>query len=763
MEGSFFPILHSRGGYYRAQRLLSRQHRPLIQQQRKLMQEDGAFHVPCAAVLCVMLAVTTAAAEPAHGYSAAVGSQEHSAMAAAHEGGYWHSMGMASRSAKCPGIIIDYRILSLTPIPFAGAPAFRFTSKVALSNVGPRPLRKWALSFGYVNQEAIGEVDGAVVPAGVQLPVAGNGLELSSPPGAAFLLTAVQSGGQKRRFQHVIQLAGTEVAATSAAAALPRTISLDATGFTCSDTPMVSGRNDTLRVCCPSTGPSQETQVRSTMAPLPLPTLPISSQGLQIQWDVLSANASQYTVAVRVSNTQRYTAVSSNPGWSLQWAWQMGEMILECDGCQTLRQGGCTSCPACLLTPFETPQHSPMYTDSLFPDCTSCPACIDNPSITNPYSCDPIPTIVDGSPHVSLESLLAPVLLLPSFLLYPFPFPSSPASASPLLPFFLHFLSLLPVICFPNPRHPSLNGSLSAAAYDNSASTTFTMLLAKAQQYWDPSLLTFPANFTAQVSNQSQGFACDPPAALSPAALETVVGGRQTMNAKAFFNTSLAPSPSCACGCSSSNTSQGGGQCDAATSTSADPAATVLLGEDLAGLVVPGQSEGSCGTGCGIQAHVTVSDADETGWTMRVALWNSAQPTIKNWTAVLAFPQGFAENLQEASSVVAQFDSPPYGDNLMISGEPSVNQWLLGDGGNVQWTLRFNRTPNTAGFNATGGDTVAISSSVFPLAVLVGGQQCQMPAFLPTAKAAGTGGSRGGAVWWSVAVAVAVAVWALLC
>ncbi|CAI5512876.1 unnamed protein product [Closterium sp. Naga37s-1] len=702
MEGSFFPILHSRGGYYRAQRLLSRQHRPLIQQQRKLMQEDRAFHVPCATVLCVMLAVTTAAAEPAHGYSAAVGSQDHTpapspspspapAPAPAPLG-----QSLLTSSAKCPGIIIDYRILSLTPIPFAGAPAFRFTSKVTLSNVGPRPLRKWALSFGYVNQEAIGEVDGAVVPAGVQLPVAGNGLELSSPPGAAFLLTAVQSGGQKRRFQHVIQLAGTEVAATSAAAALPRTISLDATGFTCSDTPMLSGRNDTLRVCCPSTGPSQETQV----APLPLPTLPISSQGLQIQWDVLSANASQYTVAVRVSNTQRYTAVSSNPGWSLQWAWQMGEMILECDGCQTLRQG----------------------------DCTSCPACIDNPSITNPYSCDPIPTIVDGSP---------------------------------------------------------LNGSLSAAAYDNSSSTTFTMLLAKAQQYWDPSLLTFPANFTAQVSNQSQGFACDPPAALSPAALETVVGGRQTMNAKAsyvvtcgtvagngplptcsvsasaFFNTSLAPSPSCACGCSSSNTSQGGGQCDAATSASADPAATVLLGEDLAGLVVPGQSEGSCGTGCGIQAHVTVSDADETGWTMRVALWNSAPPTIKNWTAVLAFPQGFAENLQEASSVVAQFDSPPYGDNLMISGEPSVNQWLLGDGGNVQWTLRFNRTPNTAGFNATGGDTVAISSSVFPLAVLVGGQQCQMPAFLPTAKAAGTGGSRGGAVWWSVAVAVAV--WALLC
>ncbi|CAI5495716.1 unnamed protein product [Closterium sp. Naga37s-1] len=461
------------------------------------------------------------------------------------------------------------------PIPFAGAPAFRFTSKVTLSNVGPRPLRKWALSFGYVNQEAIGEVDGAVVPAGVQLPVAGeliastfihtqrkwalsfgyvnqeaigevdgavvpagmqlpvagNGLELSSPPGAAFLLTAVQSGGDKRRYQHVVQLAGTEVAATSAAAALPRTISLDATGFTCSDKPMLSGRNDTLRVCCASTGPSQETQV----APLPLPTLPISSQGLQIQWDVLSANSSQYTVAVRVSNTQRYTAVSSDPGWSLQWAWQMGEMILECDGCQTLRQG----------------------------DCITCPACIDKSSITNPYSCDSIPTIVDGSP---------------------------------------------------------LNGSLSAAAYDNSSSsTTFTMLLAKAQQYWDPSLLTFPANFTAQVSNQSQGFACDPPAALSPAALETVVGGRQTMNAKAsyvvtcgtvagsgplptcsvsasaFFNSSLAPSPSCACGCSSSNTSQGGGQCDATTSASTDPAATVLLGEDLAGLVVPGQSPGGSG------------------------------------------------------------------------------------------------------------------------------------------------------------------------
>ncbi|CAI6002872.1 unnamed protein product [Closterium sp. NIES-65] len=714
MEGSFFPILHSRGGYYRAQRLLSRQHRPLIQQQRKLMQEDRAFHVPCAAVLCVMLAATTAAAEPAHGYRAAVGSQEHSAMAAAHEAPAPSpspspapapapaplGQSLLTSSAKCPGIIIDYRILSLTPIPFAGAPAFRFTCKVTLYNVGPRPLRKWALSFGYVNQEAIGEVDRAVVPAGVQLPVAGNGLELSSPPGAAFLLTAVQSGGQKRRFQHVIQLAGTEVAATSAAAALPRTISLDATGFTCSDTPMVSGRNDTLRVCCPSTGPSQETQV----APLPLPTLPISSQGLQIQWDVLSANASQYTVAVRVSNTQRYTAVSSNPGWSLQWAWQMGEMILECDGCQTLRQGA-------------------MFHSSHF--------------------------------------LLRFSSFLPSFFT-PFPSLLHPLPLSPLLPFFLHFLSLLPVICFPNPRHPSLNGSLSAAAYDNSASTTFTMLLAKAQQYWDPSLLTFPANFTAQVSNQSQGFACDPPAALSPAALETVVGGRQTMNAKAsyvvtcgtvagngplptcsvsasaFFNTSLAPSPSCACGCSSSNTSQGGGQCDAATSSSADPAATVLLGEDLAGLVVPGQSEGSCGTGCGIQAHVTVSDADETGWTMRVALWNSAQPTIKNWTAVLAFPQGFAENLQEASSVVAQFDSPPYGDNLMLSGEPSVNQWLLGDGGNVQWTLRFNRTPNTAGFNATGGDTVAISSSVFPLAVLVGGQQCQMPAFLPTAKAAGT-------------------------
>ncbi|CAI7925771.1 unnamed protein product, partial [Closterium sp. NIES-53] len=74
----------------------------------------------------------------------------------------------------------------------------------------------------------------------VQLPVAGNGLELSSPPGGAFLLTAVQSGGDKRRYQHVVQLAGTEVAATSAAAALPRTISLDAAGFTCSDKPMLS-------------------------------------------------------------------------------------------------------------------------------------------------------------------------------------------------------------------------------------------------------------------------------------------------------------------------------------------------------------------------------------------------------------------------------------------------------------------------------------------------------------------------------------------
>ncbi|GJP40476.1 hypothetical protein CLOM_g156 [Closterium sp. NIES-68] len=454
---------------------------------------------------------------------------------------------------------------------------------------------------------------------------------------------------------------------------------------------MLSGRNDTLRVCCPSTGPVQDTQV----APLPVPTLPISSQGLQVQWDVLNANASQYSVAVRVTNTQRYTAVSSDPGWSLQWAWQMGEMILECDGCQTLQQG----------------------------DCTSCPACIDNPSINSAYSCDPIPTLIDGSP---------------------------------------------------------LNGSLSAPAYDNSSSSTsFTMLLVKARQYWDPSLLTFPANFTARVSNQSQGFACDPPTGLSPSALETVVGGRQTRNAKAsyvvtcgtvagngplptcsvsasaYFNSSLAPSSSCACGCSSSNTSQGGGQCDAATSASTDPAATVLLGEDLAGLVVPGQSEGSCGTGCGIEAHVTISDADETGWTMRLALWNSAPPTIKNWTAVLAFPQGFAENLQEATSVAARFDSPPYADNLMMSGQPTVNEWLLGDGGNVQWTLRFNRTPGSAGYNATGGDTLAVSSGVFPLALLVGGQQCQMPAFLPSAKGAWTGGG----VW---SVAVAVVVWAVL-
>ncbi|CAI5508503.1 unnamed protein product [Closterium sp. Naga37s-1] len=131
------------------------------------------------------------AAVGSQGQGAAVGSQGHGAMGAAREGGYWHGMGMASR----------FRLVDDTP-----------TSSTASAAATT-----------------------AATAAG-----AGNGLELSSPPGGAFLLTAVQSGGDKRRYQHLVQLAGTEVAATSAAAALPRTISLDAAGFTCSDKPMLS-------------------------------------------------------------------------------------------------------------------------------------------------------------------------------------------------------------------------------------------------------------------------------------------------------------------------------------------------------------------------------------------------------------------------------------------------------------------------------------------------------------------------------------------
>jgi len=36
----------------------------------------------------------------------------------------------------------------------------------------------------------------------------------------------------------------------------------------------------------------------------------------------------------------RMPTFSSDPGWALSWTWQMGEVILSCDGCETLLSQG---------------------------------------------------------------------------------------------------------------------------------------------------------------------------------------------------------------------------------------------------------------------------------------------------------------------------------------------------------------------------------------------------------------------------------------
>ena len=61
-----------------------------------------------------------------------------------------------------------------------------------------------------------------------------------------------------------------------------------------------------------------------------------------------------------------------------------------------------------------------------------------------------------------------------------------------------------------------------------------------------------------------------------------------------------------------------------------------------------------------------------------------------------------------------------------------MNEWVLGDGGNVQWSLHFNRSLSNS-FPSSGDD--AAPGDVFPLAVNVDGYWCQMPAFLPSKRA----------------------------
>ena len=76
--------------------------------------------------------------------------------------------------SSCAGVLVDYRIKQLRPIPFSGAPAFRFTAVVTVSNVGPATLPRWRMGFSFVNQESLTEVKGVTLPDGVTLPVAGE-------------------------------------------------------------------------------------------------------------------------------------------------------------------------------------------------------------------------------------------------------------------------------------------------------------------------------------------------------------------------------------------------------------------------------------------------------------------------------------------------------------------------------------------------------------------------------------------------------------
>eukprot|EP00897_Mesotaenium_endlicherianum_P000106 jgi/Mesen1/10096/ME000074S09443 len=132
---------------------------------------------------------------------------------------------------------------------------------------------------------------------------------------------------------------------------------------------------NTLRICCAGGASAALT------SPEPVPVAAEQQHaGIVVQWDVMNVTNATYNVLVRLTNGQRYTNVSSNPGWALQWTWQMNEMIVVCENCQTLVRG----------------------------DCETCEACIDNPEVEAPYSCDPKPTLVDGVYSPSVPSLRPP-------------------------------------------------------------------------------------------------------------------------------------------------------------------------------------------------------------------------------------------------------------------------------------------------------------------------------------------------------------------
>ena len=65
-----------------------------------------------------------------------------------------------------------------------------------------------------------------------------------------------------------------------------------------------------------------------------------------------------------------------------------------------------------------------------------------------------------------------------------------------------------------------------------------------------------------------------------------------------------------------------------------------------------------------------------------------------------------------------------------MRGIDYYNNWILG-GGNVQYTLLFNRTPNSRGYNITGGMVVDISQIVYPSKVILNGMECKMPEYWP--------------------------------
>ncbi|GAQ85415.1 COBRA-like extracellular glycosyl-phosphatidyl inositol-anchored protein family [Klebsormidium nitens] len=597
-------------------------------------------------------------------------------------------------TGPCTGVVIDYAVNTVSMIPPVADPQpFRFEATATMQNIGSKTLKNWQLQIGYQLNEIITTVSGADIDSPLGLPAQGNTTLFNAPISTPNLPNSIDVAGDITQYIRSVSIVGTEFGAADEGDALPASLTIVDPSYLCRPGTYPSGTTNRLRVCCDE---------RTTpLAPAPAPSAldqPLDALGvIQITWDVITSETSQYTAQVTVANNQRYRSVDSypkGPGWALSWIWTMGEFIWSMNGAQATLVGDCARS-----------SNAKTYGDS----------------INLAHSCVTAPTIVDLPPDQIYAAGVANCCKNGS-------------------------LSALAIDKTKNTAMFTMKVGKNLANFDRlSVVAPHNFTINQPGYICTRAKIITPTVF--QINSQRSGQAFLTWSIQCYQAPTYVPPVSCCVSFSAFFNKTLAPCATCACGCNASTLAAG--TCDPTAIVSPEPvssnpyilavdptdAVNSLLAATNTSVINTLPVLPACSDGCPVNFHWHIQQDFLGGWSAKMVMLNRGSSPVKDWYAVVQHP-GFA-NFSTAYSV--EF-TPDLVYNMLFQGYPSYNDWLLGvdkkgTPGNIQSVLLFGKNP---GFEPR--------TMGFPTRVLLNGYECAMPQFAPT--------SAGHRPWVSVTVAV---------